>query len=157
LSLAPQLFNGLPDVAPDAILQISTATTPDLKGVNAAIAGGPALVQNGKPAFTSKIAPPGVAGNWSERSKYERHPRTAIGWSATHIFFVIVDGRQPDLSVGMQLAELGEYFLGLGCTEAMNLDGGKSAQMWMNGQIMNSPCQGEDTVASSLLVVRKPE
>jgi len=53
------------------------------------------------------------------------------------------------LSVGMKLAELAEYFLGLGCTDAMNLDGGKSAQMWMNGRIMNSPCQGEDTVASS--------
>jgi len=39
----------------------------------------------------------------------------------------------------------------------MNLDGGKSAQMWMKGEIMNSPCQGEDTVASSLLVIRKPE
>jgi len=39
----------------------------------------------------------------------------------------------------------------------MNLDGGKSAQMWMNGRIMNSPCQGEDTVASSLLVVRSPK
>jgi exopolysaccharide biosynthesis protein len=39
----------------------------------------------------------------------------------------------------------------------MNLDGGKSAQLWMNGQILNSPCQGEDTVANSLLVVRRPE
>jgi hypothetical protein len=29
--------------------------------------------------------------------------------------------------------------------------------MWMNGAILNSPCQGEDTVANSLLVVRKPE
>jgi exopolysaccharide biosynthesis protein len=38
----------------------------------------------------------------------------------------------------------------------MNLDGGKSAQLWIAGQIVNSPCQGEDTVANSLLVVRKP-
>jgi exopolysaccharide biosynthesis protein len=39
----------------------------------------------------------------------------------------------------------------------MNLDGGKSAQMWMNGQIMNSPAQGEDTVANALFVVRRAE
>jgi exopolysaccharide biosynthesis protein len=45
----------------------------------------------------------------------------------------------------------------LGCTDAMNLDGGKSAQLWMNGQTMNSPCQGDDTVANSLLVIRKPD
>jgi hypothetical protein len=156
LSLAPQTLTTLPELKPGMVLQISTATTPDLKGVKAAMGGGPALVKDGKPIFTQKTAPPGVQGNWSERSKYERHPRTAIGWSPTHVYFVIVDGRQPGLSMGMMLAELSEYFVNLGCTEAMNLDGGKSAQMWLNGQIMNSPCQGEDTVASSLLVVRKP-
>jgi exopolysaccharide biosynthesis protein len=142
---------------PGMKLEISTATTPDLNGVKTAMGGGPTLVKNGKSAFTSKTPPPGSSGDWSQRSKYERHPRTAIGWSKTHIYFVIVDGRQPGLSVGMKLAELADYFLSLGCSEAMNLDGGKSAQMWMKGEIMNSPCQGEDTVASSLLVVRKPE
>ena len=103
-----------------------------------------------------RLAPPEFAGNYSERSKYERHPRSAVGWNATHFYMVIVDGRQPGLSMGMKLAELADYFLKLGCTDAMNFDGGKSAQMWMDGRIMNSPCQGEDTVASSLLVLRKP-
>ena len=156
LSLAPQLLARLPELKADMVLEISTATTPDLKGVKAAMGGGPALVKDGKPVFTDKTAPPGVAGIWSERSKYERHPRTAVGWSPTHVYLLIVDGRQPGLSMGMKLAELGEYFVMLGCTEAINFDGGKSAQMWLNGRIMNSPCQGEDTVASSLLVVRKP-
>jgi hypothetical protein len=157
LSLGPQVLPSLPEIAPGAVLEISTATTPDLKGAKAAIGGGPALIRNGKAAFTLKTPPPGTSGDWSQRSKYERHPRSAVGWSPTHVYLVIVDGRQPRLSVGMKLAELAEYMAGLGCTEAMNLDGGKSAQMWMNGQIMNSPCQGEDTVANSLLVVRKPE
>lgn len=156
LSLAPTLLANLPELAPGALVQISTATTPELKGVKAAIGGGPALIQNGKVSFTATTPPPGIAGDWTQRSKYERHPRSAVGWSPTHVYLVIVDGRQPALSMGMKLAELGEYMLKLGCTEAMNLDGGKSAQMWMNGQIMNSPCQGEDTVANSLLVVRKP-
>jgi exopolysaccharide biosynthesis protein len=147
----------LPDVTPGAVLKISTATVPDLKGVKMAMAGGPTLIKNGKSAFSMKVPPPGASTDWKERSKYERHPRTAVGWSPTHIYLVIVDGRQPALSVGMQLAELADYMAGLGCTDAMNLDGGKSAQMWLNGRIMNSPCQREDTVASSLLVVRKPE
>ena len=59
--------------------------------------------------------------------------------------------------MGMKLAELADYMAGLGCTEAMNLDGGKSAQMWMSGSIMNSPCQGVDTVANSLVVIRTPQ
>ncbi len=157
LSLAPQMVTDLSNLAPGSVLQISTATAPDLKGVKVAMGGGPTVVKDGKPAFTALTAPPEVARDWSQRSKYERHPRTAIGWSPTHFYLVIVDGRQPGLSVGMKLAELANFFVNLGCTDAMNLDGGKSAQMWMNGLIMNSPCQGEDTVASSLLVVRKPE
>ncbi len=157
LSFPPQLIAGLPEVAPGAMLQISTATTPDLTGVKAAIGGGPALVRDGKPAFSMTAPPPGTSGAWSEASKYQRHPRASVGWSPTHVYLVIVDGRQPGLSMGMKLAELAQYFVRMGCTEAMNLDGGKSAQMWMNGRIVNDPCQGEDTVANSLLVVRKSE
>jgi hypothetical protein len=154
LSLAPDLLAGLPDVAPGEVLQISTATTPDLKGAPTAIGGGPALINNGTP-FSQKAPPPGASRDYSERSKYERHPRSAVGWSPTHVYLVTVDGRQSWLSVGMKLAELAEFMADLGCTEAMNFDGGKSAQMWLNGRIVNSPCQGVDTVANSLLVIRK--
>jgi hypothetical protein len=154
LSIGAPLLAALPELTAGTVVQISTATTPDLKGVKTAIAGGPAIIANGKP-FALKNPPPGIGGNYTERSRYERHPRSAVGWSPTHIYLVTVDGRQPGLSVGMKIAELAEYMVGLGCTDAMNLDGGKSAQMWMTGEIMNDPCQGEDTVANSLLVVRK--
>ena len=154
LSYAPQLLAGLPEIAVGARVEISTATTPALTGVKMAIAGGPALIRNGTP-FSATTPPPTVAGDYTQRSKYERHPRAAVGWSPTHIFLLVVDGRQPGLSVGMKLAELATYMAKLGCVDAMNLDGGKSAQMWMSGHIMNSPCQGEDTVANSLLIVRK--
>jgi hypothetical protein len=156
LSLSPQLLETIPEATTGTVLQISTATTPDLKGVKTAIAGGPALIKD-KELFSVKDPPPGTSRDFSQRSKYERHPRSAIGWSSTHVYFVTVDGRQPGLSVGMKLAELAEFMAKLSCTEAMNLDGGKSAQLWIAGQIVNSPCQGEDTVANSLLVVRKPE
>ena len=154
LSVPPDLAATVPAVSPGATVQLSTATTPDLRGVQMAIAGGPAIIEKGKP-FPHHTAPPGVPTAYSERSKYERHPRSAIGWNTTHLFLVTVDGRQPGLSMGMKLAELGEFMLDLGCTDAMNLDGGKSAQMWMNGRILNSPHQGEDTVANSILVVRR--
>lgn len=156
LSLGPQRLANLPVVTPGAVLEISTATTPDLKGAKTAIGGGPALIKDGKP-FALKAPPAGAPIMYSERSKYERHPRSAVGWSPTHVYLVTVDGRQPRLSVGMKLAELAEYLVGLGCTDGMNFDGGKSAQMWMAGEIVNSPSQGADTVANSLLVVRKPE
>lgn len=156
LSLSPQLLSPLANLKPDSKLEISTATTPDLKGVKAALGGGPALIKDGKP-FADFDAPAGVSRDWSQRSKYERHPRSAMGWSKTHVFLVTVDGRQPGLSMGMKLAELAQYMVKLGCTDAINLDGGKSAQLWVNGQIVNSPCQGEDTVANSLLVIRRAD
>jgi hypothetical protein len=156
LSLGPELLSGVPAVASGDVVQIGTATTPDLMGVRTAISGGPILINAGKP-FSQMVAPPGVAHDYSQRSRYERHPRSAVGWSPTHLYLVTVDGRQPGLSVGMKLAELAEFMANLGCTEAMNLDGGKSAQMWLNGRIVNSPCQGEDTVANALLVIRKAQ
>lgn len=162
LSLGAQLLAGLPELKPGLTLQLATTTTPNLSGVKAAIAGGPALIKDGKP-FTLTSPPPGAPSGYAEASKYQRHPRSAVGWSPTHIYLITVDGRQPNLSMGMKLAELAEYFVSLGCTDAMNFDGGKSAQLWLanrnpaNGDIMNSPVNGEDTVASSLLVIRKPD
>lgn len=153
LSFSAQLLPSLPELAPGLVVELSTATTPDLKGVTAAIAGGPAIVKNGQPFSPTPLA--GLSNNYSQRSRYERHPRSAVGWSPTHVYLVTVDGRQADLSVGMTLAELGRYMVGLGCTDAMNLDGGKSAQMWLKGEIANNPCQGEDTVANSLVVFRR--
>jgi hypothetical protein len=156
LSLGPSALGDLPEVAPGAILKISTTTAPDMKGVKTAIAGGPALIQNGK-AFAATAPADGRSEAYSERSKYERHPRSAVGWSPTHLYLVTVDGRQPGLSMGMTLAELAAYLVKLGCTDGMNYDGGASASMWVSGQIVNDPCQGERPVANSLFVVRLPE
>ncbi|HKX60285.1 MAG TPA: phosphodiester glycosidase family protein [Verrucomicrobiae bacterium] len=155
LSIAPPLLANIPDLTNGSVLQISMATIPSLQGAKAAIGGGPALLREGKPAITAKTPPPGSSGDYSLRSRYERHPRSAVGWNATHVFLLVVDGRQPRLSEGMKLAELAEFMLSLGCTDGMNLDGGKSAQMWMNGETISSPCQGEDTVANSLIVIRR--
>jgi hypothetical protein len=58
-----------------------------------------------------------------------RHPRTAVCYNREKIVFVVVDGRQPKLSVGMTLEELGDLMVELGCETAMNTDGGGSSVM----------------------------
>lgn len=58
-----------------------------------------------------------------------RHPRTAACYNARELIFVVVDGRQPRLSVGMTLTELADLMLSLGCTVALNTDGGGSSVM----------------------------
>ena len=139
LSLGPGLAPRLPKVNPGTVLEIATTTTPDLTGVTTAIGGGPTLVRNGK------------AQAWTGFQM--RHPRTALGWNKDYIFMVEVDGRQSKLSVGMTFPELAEYLVKLGCEEAMNLDGGGSATLWVCGNVMNSPSEGEERPGANTLVV----
>lgn len=128
---------------PGSLWTLSTETRPDLKNTPTALGGGPALLKEGQPTpFQSSDA---------------RHPRSAIGWNAEFFFLVQVDGRQPGTSVGMSLAELAAHFARLGCTEALNLDGGGSSTLWAQGQVMNTPCEGsERPMGNALLITLEP-
>jgi exopolysaccharide biosynthesis protein len=77
-----------------------------------------------------------------------------------------VDGRTAE-SHGMTLPELAEFLKILKCKNALNLDGGGSTTMWIQGQpeggIVNMPCDnrrfdhlGERSVANAI-VIRKKE
>jgi exopolysaccharide biosynthesis protein len=67
---------------------------------------------------------------------------------------VTIDGRQPQHSVGINLNELAELLLELGATDAMNLDGGGSTTMFVNGKVVNKPSdkEGERNVSDAILV-----
>jgi uncharacterized Zn-binding protein involved in type VI secretion len=144
-SLGRKLLGDIPAVASGDVLQISTATLPDLTGCRTAIGGGPRLLVDGKPV-----------DRWT--SPNVRHPRTAIGWNDSHLYLMLVDGRQPGLSVGMSFQEMANYFIKLGCKHAVNLDGGGSASMWVLGQTVSSPSEGrERPIANGLVVVKKPK
>jgi hypothetical protein len=84
-----------------------------------------------------------------------RHPRTAVAKMKDGKFLMItVDGRQPGVSVGMNLNELAEYLLGLGAVDAMNLDGGGSTTMFLDGKVVNKPSdkEGERKVSDAIIV-----
>lgn len=145
LSIGPTLLARTPRVASGDVIRISTATTPSLEGVTVAIGGGPVLLHDGKvqPTYTNKAQ--------------EQHPRSAFGWNDQYFFFAEVDGRQYGFSVGMTLPQLAAYLARQGCKEAMNLDGGGSAEMWIHGQVVNRPCFGyERNTANALVLVEKP-
>lgn len=153
LSASPNLARALPVIESGAILTLSTATVPPIRGARTAISGGPLLVHQGR---AQKIQPP-KSDSYEFSSMFERHPRSAVGWNQDFFFLTLVDGRQPKLSVGMTLEELADYMAKLGCEEALNLDGGGSATLWCAGAIRNSPCDGrERPVANALTVIRLP-
>ena len=71
-------------------------------------------------------------------SLFTRHPRTFVGRTAAgQIGIVTVDGRQPG-SVGVTLREAAQVALNLGLTDSINLDGGGSTTMVVNGVQANS-------------------
>jgi hypothetical protein len=144
------------DISAGSVVKLSFGTNPDLKGAETAIGGGPALVHKGKVAPIKKASDPRGASAYAERSMFEPHPRSAVGWNDKSFYFIEVDGRQKNLSMGITLADLSEYLVKIGCTEAMNLDGGGSSTIWLNGKVMNSPCFGYlRNMATSLVMVRK--
>jgi len=58
-------------------------------------------------------------------------PRTAIGFdkAGSKLILILVDGRQPNFSEGMDVDELAEVFLKHGAWSAINLDGGGSTTL----------------------------
>ncbi len=81
------------------------------------------------------------------------NPRCAIGYfEPGHYCFVVVDGRQNGYSDGVTMKNLSRLMHGLGCVAAYNLDGGASAQMYWNGEIVNSPSKGGRNISDIIYV-----
>jgi hypothetical protein len=86
------------------------------------------------------------------------HPRTGVGiTSYGRLLLVVADGRQDD-SRGLDLNEFARLFVRLGAQSALNLDGGASSTMVLDGQVINEPSYGyERRVSSALLVLKGPD
>lgn len=84
----------------------------------------------------------------------KRHPRTAVGYSKDEIVLLTCDGRQPEWSTGLFLDELAQLMLDLGCTDALNLDGGGSTTMWVDGEVVNRPSEGRERQIGNAVLVR---
>jgi len=86
-----------------------------------------------------------------------RHPRTAVAKLRDGKFLMItVDGRSES-SGGIGLQDLAEYLLSLGAVDAMNLDGGGSTTMFVDGKVVNRPSdkEGERKVSDAILVTQR--
>ena len=112
------------------------------------VAGVPQLIKDSKIDVT-----------WQEEKTTKsfvetRHPRTAVAKLKDGKFLMItVDGRSES-SGGISLYDLAAYLLELGATDAMNLDGGGSTTMFLDGKVVNHPSdkEGERKVSDAILV-----
>ncbi len=132
------------------LVPVESEMTDSWKRASFIVGGGPQLIKAGRVAITfedEKIAPKFVN---------DRHPRTAIARLKDGCMLVAtVDGRQPEVSAGMSLPELADLLSEFGVSEAINLDGGGSTTMVVNGKLVNHPSDqtGERPVSDAILML----
>lgn len=92
-----------------------------------------------------------------------KDPRTAIGYTANGTWWLLTAaGRGYDSAAGLTYRQMGAMFKSLGCTDALNLDGGGSAQMLIKDphtgkhRIINNPTDGKErAVINGWAVIKK--
>ena len=110
----------------------SVQTAPNWGRFAQILGAGPRLVQSGQVRTTEveeEFRPDVVA----------RGPRTCVGWDAKRNWMLLVADGRSATSVGLSLPETAQLFQSLGAVEAMNLDGGSSTQLVVNGLLVNTP------------------
>lgn len=112
---------------------------------------GPRLVRDGEIRNTA------LEEEFPRDIRVGRNPRAGFGITREGNFiFAVVDGRQPKHSIGASLEEFAQMFLDVGAIDAMNFDGGASAELVINGEIINSPSAGrERNIGDALLLIDK--
>lgn len=120
---------------------ISSSSAPKFKKwkMETAIGGGPVLLQNGKvDVYNNQELM--FAGKAIE----DKHPRTAMGYTADgRLIILVIQGRFPGIAEGATLVQEANIFKDLGCIEALNLDGGGSSCMLINGKETIKPSDND--------------
>lgn len=117
-----------------------------------AIGGGPVLLQEGRINITNQEEQMFVDG------LNDRHPRTAMGYTKNRkLIVLVIEGRNPGKAEGATLAEEAKILQDLGCVEALNLDGGGSSCMLINGRetIRPSDKEGQRPVPAVFIIKAK--
>lgn len=139
----------------DELIHIDDQIAEEWREVEHIVGGAPLLLKDGQliddysPEQTLKSF---IAG---------RHPRTAVGVKPNGDWvFVVVDGQFLGFLGGMPMKKLAQCMLSLGCMNALNLDGGSSSTMVLEGRVVNRPSgklreQGKwvEAVSDAILIV----
>lgn len=104
--------------------------------------GFPYLTKNGKIDINFDIG----------ASLSARQPRSVLSYNekTNEIVLTTIDGRQAG-KPGKTIKETAQYINQFGVTHSINMDGGGSTRMLVNGQVVNSP--SEDRAVSSVLAI----
>jgi hypothetical protein len=144
---SPNELNKAPQPRPD---QYFPANGKSWNAIHA-IGGSPVLLKNGAIRITDKEELIDI-NNTSSRA------RSAVGYNSTgKVFLLAVEGNNAQGGAGLSLNELAQLMMEMGCTDALNLDGGGSTSMTVNGMLTVKPsdASGERSVMSAIIIKKK--
>jgi exopolysaccharide biosynthesis protein len=115
-----------------------------------AVGGGPVLLQNGEIRITNN-----EELKFAGKAIEDKHPRTAMGYTRDHkLIFLVIEGRHPGIAEGATLMQEAQLLREINCWEALNLDGGGSSCLLVNGKetIKPSDKEGQRAVPAVFIV-----
>lgn len=103
--------------------------------MNTAVGGGPVLIHNRNIKISNN-----EERKFIGKAIIDKHPRTAVGYTADRkLIILVVQGRSPGTAEGATLTQTAQIMKDLGCMEALNLDGGGSSCLLVNGKETITP------------------
>lgn len=119
--------------------------------MQAAVGGGPVLVQNGEVKISNE-----EELKFYGKAINDKHPRTAMGYTRSNkLVVLVVEGRNPGVAEGATLNQLGKIFKDLACWEALNLDGGGSSCMIVNGKETIKPSDKKQRAVPAVFIIKE--
>jgi hypothetical protein len=117
-----------------------------------AIGGGPVLIQNGQIKITNE-----EELKFTGKAINDKHPRTCMGYTNDgYLIIMVIQGRFPGIAEGATLQQEAKLLLDLGCVEALNLDGGGSSCMLVNGKETIKPSdKGNERPVPAVFLIQK--
>jgi exopolysaccharide biosynthesis protein len=116
-----------------------------------AIGGGPVLVQGGQIKITNN-----EEVKFGGKAIDDRHPRTAMGYTADNkLVILVVQGRFPGVAEGASLVHLATILKDIGCVEGLNLDGGGSSCLLVNGKETIAPSDKKQRPVPAVFIIQK--
>ncbi len=118
-----------------------------------AVGGGPVIVQNEQVKITNE-----EELKFAGKAINDKHPRTCMGYTNDgYLIIMAIQGRFPGIAEGATLEQEAKLLIELGCTEALNLDGGGSSCLLINGKetIKPSDKEGQRPVPAVFIISDK--
>lgn len=132
---------------------IENSPEPKKWKMETAVGGGPVLVQEGEIKITND-----EEMKFAGKAVNDLHPRTCMGYTDDgYLIIMAIQGRLKGVAEGASLTQAAKLLVEVGCREAINLDGGGSSCLLVNGieTIKPSDKEGQRAVPAVFMIKNK--